>query len=256
MNQLNRSVKIFSSPYVLAEKFAEELITKIKESADNKKPFTIALSGGSTPELLFTVLADHYSGSVPWQAVHFFWGDERCVPADSPESNFGMTKKKLLDEIEIPLENIHRIAGENIPEEEASRYSCEISCFTGARDNFPRFDMVILGLGEDGHVASIFPDNRELIVSEKICAVAVHPVTKQKRVTITGRVINNADSVVFLVTGRKKAVMVDKILNKRASYLSFPASAIYPVHGELRWLIDGEAAGLLNINELLSEETI
>ncbi|MBE3084851.1 MAG: 6-phosphogluconolactonase [Bacteroidetes bacterium] len=236
---------MFATPYELAEKFADGLISMIIESAKEKKFFSVALSGGSTPELLFSLLGDHFSKSVPWEFVLFFWGDERCVSPDNPESNYGMTRRKLLEKINIPSSNIHRIRGEDDPEKEASRYSEEISDYTGKRNGLPLFNLVILGLGEDGHTASIFPENKELLNSDKICEVAVHPLTLQKRITLTGRVINNADSVNFLVTGAKKADIVEKIIKKNPIALNFPASFIVPVYGELRWLIDKEAGRLL-----------
>jgi 6-phosphogluconolactonase len=242
---LDNSIIIFSTPYELARKLAEELITTITESAKKKKLVTIALSGGSTPELLFSIIGDRYSGSAAWKYVHFFWGDERCVPPDNPESNYGMTRKKLLEKINIPVANIHRIKGENVPEPEALRYSEEISAFTRKRDGLPLFDLIILGLGEDGHTASIFPGQNELLKSDNICEVAVHPITLQKRITITGRVINNSNSVTFLVTGEKKADIINKIITKSPSASDFPASGIVPVYGRLSWFIDEKAGSLL-----------
>jgi 6-phosphogluconolactonase len=244
-NQLDELVKIFRSPYELAEIFAEELTNRIKEAEKRQYPLIIALPGGSTPELLFSLLGDHFSRSANWKYVHFFWGDERCVPPDHQESNYGMTRRKLLEKIDIPLSNIHRIRGEMDSEKEASRYSKDISSNALERDGLPIFDMIILGLGEDGHTASIFPGNKELLNSNKICEVAVHPVSLQKRITLTGRVINNADSVVFLVTGKKKAEVVEKILSKRQSAQNFPAFHINPVYGQISWFLDEEAGGLL-----------
>jgi len=238
-------LNIFPTPYELAEKFAQEMVLMINESAKNRNPFTIALSGGTTPELLFSVIGDHFSKSVQWKFVQFFWGDERCVPADSSESNFGMTKRRLLDKIDIPSSNIHRIIGENDPESEAVRYSEEISCNTIHRNSLPVFDLVILGLGDDGHTASIFPDHPELFSSDKICEVAVHPLTNQRRITITGRVLNNAEALVFLVTGRKKAVIVENIIKKSPFAQNLPASYIVPVNGNLTWYIDKEAGTFL-----------
>jgi len=242
---LDKIVKIFPTPYALAEKFAEELVIRMAESAKRKIPFSVVLSGGSTPELLYSVVGDHFSNSVSWEFVHFFWGDERCVPPDSYESNYGMSRRALLDKIKIPLSNIHRIRGEDDPEKEAYRYSEDISCNTRKRDGLPVFDLIILGLGEDGHIASIFPANKMLLNSDKICEVAVHPATLQKRISLSGRVINNADSVCFLVTGKKKAEIVESIINKNASAYNFPASSIVPVYGELVWFIDKEAARLV-----------
>jgi len=240
-----KNVKIFPSPYDLAEKFAEEMVNMIAESAQKQKQFTIALSGGSTPELLFTLLSEKFAESVPWQYVHVFWGDERCVAPDNAESNFGMTMKKLLGKIEIPFMNIHRIKGEDDPENEALRYSDEILIHTMNRNGLPLFDLIMLGLGEDGHTASIFPGHLELLNSDKICETASHPVTHQKRITLTGKVINNADAVTFLVTGKKKESIVEKMFKKDPTALNYPASYIVPVYGRLTWYIDKEAGRLL-----------
>jgi 6-phosphogluconolactonase len=238
-------IKVFSSPYELAMTFAEELVHMINESARVRKYFTIALSGGSTPEILFKILSDNFMEAVQWQYVHFFWGDERCVQPNAPESNFGMTSRILLSTIKIPSQNIHRIKGEDDPYIEAERYSKEISLFTDKRDGMPLFDIVLLGLGEDGHTASVFPDDLRLMESDKVCEVARHPVSNQKRITITGRVINNARIVTFLVTGRKKAGVVEKILKGFPVAQCYPAAFIVPFYGNLNLYLDQEAAGLL-----------
>jgi 6-phosphogluconolactonase len=242
--QIN-NIKIFPSPYDLAISFAEEMVKMINDSVKERKPFTIALSGGTTPELLFKLLAKKFSKSVPWEFVHFFWGDERCVSPDNDQSNFGMTMKELLSKIEIPSLNIHRIKGEDDPETEAIRYSSEISAFTQSRDGLPLFDLVMLGLGEDGHTASIFPGSTDLFLSGKICAAVQQPVTNQKRITLTGRVINNSDSIFFLVTGKKKARVVEKMFKKNPAAIEYPASYIVSVYGRLNWFLDKDAGSLL-----------
>jgi 6-phosphogluconolactonase len=238
-------VKIFPTPYQLAEKFADELVRMSAEFERAGSFMTIALSGGSTPELLYSVIGDHFSNAVRWDIVHFFWGDERCVPPDNSDSNFGMTRRLLLEKINIPESNIHRIKGENDPDKEVIRYSREIEEHTRNRDGMPVFNLIILGLGEDGHTASIFPSDTILQRAESICEITVHPVTMQKRITLTARVINNADRVDFLVTGTKKAEIVDKILNNKFTRQNFPASLIVPVYGELSWFLDTAAASLL-----------
>jgi 6-phosphogluconolactonase len=225
--------------------FAEKMASMIARSSKNAEPFTIVLSGGTTPELLFKVLSENFAESVPWKFVHFFWGDERCVPPDNDESNYGMAQRKFLSRIEIPSGNIHRIRGEDDPENEAARYSIEILSSVRNRDRLPLFDLVILGLGEDGHTASIFPGHSELFDSDKICEVALHPVTGQKRITLTGRVINNADNVTFLVTGKTKAEIVENMFKKDSSVINFPASFIVPVYGKLNWYIDHDAGILI-----------
>jgi 6-phosphogluconolactonase len=234
-------LKIFPDPYKLAEEFAAELIKTINESAAKKQRLSVALSGGSTPEILFSLISEKYSDSTQWQYVHFFWGDERCVPPENPESNYGMTKRLLLSKIAIPLQNIHRIRGEDDPEREAVRYSEEISLNINKRDGIPMFDLVILGLGEDGHTASIFPGHPELMHSDKICEVAYHPVTMQKRITLTGGVINNAEAITFLVTGKKKQEVVEKLFKKEADSLNYPAADIVPSNGRLSWYVDKDA---------------
>jgi len=239
---LTESLKIFRSPYELAEKLADDLTGMINKSAGMKKPFSIALSGGSTPGLLFTILGDHYSNSVNWEYVHFFWGDERCVSSVDKDSNFGMAKRLFFDRIKIPAGNIHRVRGEDDPVGESLRYTKEIGDYITLREGFPVFDIILLGLGEDGHTASIFPGNNHLFHTDDICAVASHPVSGQKRITLTGRVINNAILVIFMVAGKNKARIAGEILNKTKSAENFPASYIVPVIGDISWYLDDEAS--------------
>jgi 6-phosphogluconolactonase len=240
-----KSVRIIRTPYELAEKCAGELVQMIKDAAARNIPMTIALSGGSTPELLFSILGDHFSNSAPWEFVHFFWGDERCVPPVSPDSNFGMAFRTLFKKIQIPQGNIHRIYGEYDPAMEALRYSDLISQFTRERDGFPVFDLILLGLGEDGHTASIFPGKTQLFKSEKICEVSLHPSSNQKRITITGNVINNSENVRFLVTGKNKAEILRRIIRKETGSMNLPASLVVPGYGNLEWILDAEAGSLL-----------
>jgi len=228
----------------LAADLAAEIASLVNRAAASGKYLTIALSGGSTPRLLFSVLATEYGDKVHWESAHFFWGDERCVPPHDTESNYGMTSKNFLEKIKIPKTNIHRVIGEDDPEKEAARYSEEILRFTKQRHGKPVFDLIILGLGDDGHTASIFPGQTELLNSDKICSVAFHPVTKQKRITITGPVINNAEMVVFLVSGLNKAEIVADIIEK-PGITDYPAAAIEPQTGVLKWYLDMDAASML-----------
>lgn len=238
---MNRSLKIFPTPEELVHSFADDLVNFIKEAIENQHIVTIALSGGSTPKLLYTLLADKYSCSVDWQKVHFFWGDERCVPPDDIESNYGTAYRLFLSKINIPAANIHRIRGEDDPEMEAARYSTELINNVSTRDGLPAFNLIILGVGDDGHTASIFPGNLRLMDSEKVCEAAIHPVSGQKRVTITGRVINNADWITFLVTGLNKSNIVEDILGQHEIAVNYPASHIVPVHGNVSWILDKRA---------------
>lgn len=250
---MDRIIKIFPTPEALAESLAQELINQIeeieelkeiKEDGKRKSLFTIALSGGSTPKLLFSVLGDKYADTINWKHVHFFWGDERCVPPEDQESNFGITNGFFLSKIDIPQENIHRIRGEDDPVKEAERYSGVIIDNTVQKDGFPSFNVILLGLGEDGHIASVFPGNEDLFLTDKICTDVVQPSTGQKRITITGNVINNAASLIFLVTGKNKAGIVNKIIGSGDNNKRFPASYVDPANGRLFWYLD-EAAGSL-----------
>jgi 6-phosphogluconolactonase len=233
--------KIFLTPEELANGFAEELIGLIKVAEKRKTSLTIAISGGSTPRLLFSVLSEKYSSAVDWSVVKLLWVDERCVPPDDVESNFGMTNKILLSKIEIPSENVFRIRGEDDPEKEAERYSVVIDNQIRQINSIPVFDIVLLGMGEDGHTASIFPGNEKLFSSKKNCDVAVHPVSGQNRITLTGKVINNARSVFFLVTGISKADIVNEIFRNSAVSGMFPAAHVRSLNGKTTWLLDNEA---------------
>ncbi|HLP72111.1 MAG TPA: 6-phosphogluconolactonase [Bacteroidales bacterium] len=238
---MKTSVRVFENAADVAAKLADEIVMRIRAAADEERSFSIALSGGSTPELLYSFLGDEFRDSVPWEFVHLFWGDERCVPPGNPDSNYGMVKRSLIDKIGIDAAKIHRIFGENDPEGEAKRYSGEILSGLPSRDGMPVFDLVLLGLGSDGHTASIFPGNMDLLASDSICAATVHPETGQKRITITSRVINNAEAVVFMVTGENKAGIVREIINNEPGSEKYPASHIKPVYGSLDWYLDGEA---------------
>lgn len=227
------------------EELSVDFCNNITQLTSGKEKFFLALSGGTTPKVIFQTLVRDFKKKIDWNKVHFFWGDERCVPPDHPESNYGMAKEYLLDHIDIPVENIYRIKGEDNPDNEAERYSNEIKKYLPEVNGLPQFDAAMLGLGEDGHTASIFPDQLKLLSSDKICETAIHPSTKQKRITLTGKVINNSGEIYFLVTGKKKSIIVEKILNKKNNYLKFPASHINPFNGELFWLLGDEAASEL-----------
>jgi 6-phosphogluconolactonase len=243
MNMKN-SIRIFAGTAEVASKLAEEIVRRIKVSASRENPFSIALSGGSTPEKLYSFLGDEFSTSVPWEFVYLFWSDERCVLPGHPDSNFGMARRLFIDKSGIPETNIFRMRGEDDPATEAARYAAELAASLRSRDGVPVLDLVILGIGDDGHTASIFPGQDELMVTERICAVSVNP-SGQKRITLTGRIINNAEAVAFLVTGEKKAGIVQALINNLPVAAGYPASRIKPVYGSLDWYLDNEAGELL-----------
>lgn len=242
---VNYDIKIFDDLDALSEFFSSEL-KKQADSAVNK--FNLALSGGTTPKYIFEYLAKHYANTIRWDKINFFWGDERCVPPTDDESNYKMAYDELLSRISVPGKNIFRIKGEEDPEAEAQRYSNVIHKTLPQQKQLPVFDLIMLGLGEDGHTASIFPDQLHLLNESKICSVAVHPATNQKRITLTGKVINNAGNIFFIVTGKNKSKIVDSILNYNTESKNYPASFIKPVEGKLIWLLDKEAASLLKGN--------
>lgn len=202
-------------------------------------PVNIALSGGSTPAELFSILAEKYSRSIDWGKVRFFWVDERCVPPDHSESNYRMTAERLLSRVSIPDENVFRIKGEDNPRKEAERYSSLIKSEVREEEGLPAFDIILLGMGSDGHTASIFPDQLELLKSGNICEVAIHPETRQKRITLTGPVINRGRSIVFLICGSGKKDMLGKVLQGDPL---FPASHVNPDRGEMHFYLDESAS--------------
>jgi 6-phosphogluconolactonase len=233
-------VKIYPGPKKLGKAVAEE-IHKITQHSLQQQ-FHIALSGGNTPKKLFKILAKQYKDKIHWERIHFWWGDERCVSPTSDESNFKMANDLLFTQVPVPSKNIHRIKGENRPEEEAERYAAEISKNLLSRGGFPAFDLILLGLGDDGHTASIFPDRMDILEDSRIVAVAKHPITAQKRITLTGKVLNNATRVFFLLTGENKSLRVSEIMNNEEAAKKLPANYINPKHGVLIWFLDEPAA--------------
>jgi 6-phosphogluconolactonase len=233
-------IKIFKT----ADQLAETVAAGLKDLI-NAGTCHIALSGGSTPAMLFQKLATEKTNTIHWRNAHFYWGDERCVGPNHDESNFKMTKQLLFDHINIPIENIQRIQGELEPENEAKRYAELISENVPNKNGIPQFDLILLGMGTDGHTASIFPNQMNLLNSGKLCDVATHPDSGQKRITFTGSLINHAKNVVFLVTGSNKAEKIDVILCHKEGFKKFPAAHIAPNQGLLSWYLDQSAASLL-----------
>jgi 6-phosphogluconolactonase len=233
--------KIFDTPEALANQFAEDFYKKVEISYCEGKLLHVALSGGSTPKILFKVLREKYHSLLHWENIHFYWGDERMVAPESPESNYGEAKRILFDHIKIPNDNIHPIWGDHEVEIETSRYARLLEHNLVNCNGFPTFDLIILGMGDDGHTASIFPDQMVLLKSQKLVEPAMHPISKQERITMTGPVINNAHEVVFLVTGKEKASVLDKILNKKDNFLDYPTAHINPTSGNLVFYLDRQA---------------
>ncbi|WP_108422976.1 6-phosphogluconolactonase [Flagellimonas amoyensis] len=235
-------IKIYKDKNEVAEQFSAYFV----EKANGKGAFHVALSGGSTPKIVFDVLAQNFADKVDWTKVHFYWGDERCVPPTDDESNYKMTVEHLFSKLDLPEGNINRILGEKDPEGEAMRYANLLEINLDRVEEVPQFDLVILGMGDDGHTASIFPHQIELWDAADHCVVATHPDSGQKRVSINGKVINTAKEVAFLVTGASKAEKVEAIIEKTQGSEMYPASLVHPTSGKLVWFLDEEAAAQLN----------
>ncbi|PZX54567.1 6-phosphogluconolactonase [Algoriphagus ratkowskyi] len=228
--------------YDTKEQVAKEFSEYFRDLAKGDQPIHIALSGGSTPKVIFDYLAVNFGTTIDWTKINFYWGDERCVAPSDTESNYKMTVDHLLSKIEIPATNIHRVLGENDAEGEADRYSQVLDKELPKLNDIPQFDLVMLGMGDDGHTVSIFPDSIGLWDAKENCVVATHPDSGQKRVTITGKIVNNAKAVAFLVTGAGKAEKVQEILKKEKDFASYPAHLVQPSNGELIWFLDKDAA--------------
>ena len=235
-------INTYSSKQEVAKSFSKVLCSLINENDETR----IALSGGSTPKIVFDYLATHFKDQIAWNKVYFYWGDERCVPPESSESNYKMTVDHLLSKINIPGQNIYRIKGENTPDEEAIAYGKTLASALPEEQGYPQFDLVILGMGDDGHTASIFPHEIDLWHSDEYCEVATHPESGQKRISITGAIINAADTVAFLVTGSNKAEKVKEIIHKEGNFKNYPATLVEPLSERLLWFMDEDAALLLN----------
>lgn len=236
-------LKIYKDKQEVAQRFSDYFSQRIKQ----KIPFHVALSGGSTPKIVFDVLAEKSKDEIDWNTIIFYWGDERCVPPTDDGSNYKMAVEHLLSKITTPKENIHRILGENDPRQEALRYANLLEINMDRVGGVPQFDLVVLGMGDDGHTASIFPHEIGLWDSKDHCAVATHPKSGQKRVTINGKTINGAKEVVFLVTGAGKAEKVKAVIEKTQGFEAYPASLVNPVSENLTWFLDEGAASKLSL---------
>ena len=241
------SVEIFPAPRETAEAAAKLFAARAAGAIAARGRFIAALSGGRTPVALYTLLAKApYMPHLLWARVHLFWGDERCVPPDHADSNYRMTRECLLDYVPIPPVNVHRMPGEMDPAEAAARYEGQLRDFFASRgDSPPVFDFILLGLGEDGHTASLFPGTRA--IRESARWVVGHYVDAQKgwRITLTPPVINAARMVVFIVSGAGKAAVVKEILEGPLRPDTLPAQVVRPTGGDLVWMLDREAAALL-----------
>ncbi len=235
------SIQVLPDIDAISREAAKIFITTAERCISSHGRFTVAVSGGSTPIRLFTLLGSKiFADKVDWSSVHFFWVDERCVPKDDKDSNFNGAWDSLLSHIPVPKTNIHRIKGEASPADGALEYESDLKGFFGA-NGVPAFDLIFLGMGEDGHTASLFPSSDSLKESERLAVPVYVEKMKSWRITLTLPVLNNAKSVVFLVTGKNKTDVLKEILDKKSK--KYPAGLVKPDHGDLIWLVDEDAVG-------------
>jgi 6-phosphogluconolactonase len=237
-------IQIFPTPDALAEAVARHGAERAKAAISATGRFTVAISGGSTPQAAYSRLAGGESRvtSEEWRKFHVLWGDERCVPPDDLRSNYRMAKEALLDRVPIPARQIHRIRGEDDPEKAASEYEREIRALLDGRS----LDLVLLGLGEDGHTASLFPGQPAVWETSRWVMAVPAPDGKLWRVTLTPVILNSARNVTFIVSGASKAARLQQVIEGPFTPDLLPAQAIHPTNGRLTWMVDEAAAGQLS----------
>ncbi len=241
-------IEIFEDAGGLTRRAAELFAGCARSAVGERGRFTVVLSGGGTPGALYALLGQttEYRDGIPWRSTDFFWGDERCVPPDHPESNFRLASSTLLSALDIRDENIHRIRGELPGAEAAEIYERELRTFFAlAEGQVPRFDLVLLGLGEEGHTASLFPGSEGVREGKRLVVAPWVAKLGSFRITLTPPAFNGARQVLFLVAGAPKAAALAAVLEGDADPDQLPARAIQPTDGALIWLVDRAAASRL-----------
>lgn len=241
---------VFPTAAALARGAAERVALVLGGALQAGGNASLALSGGSTPRSLYEILsALPCRDRIDWTRLHIFWGDERCVPPESPESNYRMAQQALLRHVKIPLHQVHRMRGELPPTDAARAYEQELrSAFSAGPDEIPRLSLVLLGLGEDGHTASLFPNTPVLDERRRLIADVFVERLAASRITMTFPLLNNARTLMFLVSGGSKAAILKSVLQERRPAL--PATGVSPLAGELSWYIDRDAASHLTEPEI------
>jgi 6-phosphogluconolactonase len=240
-------IRTLTTPQELFATAAEEVVLQATEAVAQRGRFTIALSGGSTPKSLFNLLATNARTALPWDRMFFFWGDERHVPPTDPDSNFRMADETMLSKVPVPAGNVFRIAAEN-PDAEAAAQAYEKTLrkfFALEAGQFPRFDLILLGMGPDGHTASLFPATAALQEQSRLVVANWVEKLKTHRLSFTLPVLNAAACVAFLVSGTDKAPALHAVLQSDAAGEQYPAKLVRPTDGKLIWLVDRAAASQL-----------
>jgi len=240
--------RVFSQPEQLFEAAAQEFVAAATKAVAARGSFRIALSGGSTPRELFALLVNRFSSLIPWDKVCFFWGDERHVPPDHADSNYRMAQEALLSRIPANPENIFRIHAEN-PDANiaAAQYEDVLKQFFHLKDREkPRFDLILLGMGSDGHTASLFPGSTALHKDASLVVANWVEKLQTYRITFTFPVLNNASEILFMVAGKDKATALKGVFDEASSAEQFPAKNVHPESGRLVWLVGEDAAGKIS----------
>jgi len=242
---MKRDLRLFPSAGDLAMGSAEMVIEYLNEEIRRLGSASFVLSGGVTPRIVYDMIASpSLVSKVDWSRVHLFWGDERCVPRNAPESNYRMAEDSLLKHLSIPVRNVHRIHAEQPPQIAAGEYEAEIRTHFGLRAHErPEFSVVLLGLGPDGHTASLFPGNSAVAEKTRLVIGVYIEALQVSRITMTLPVINNARTVLFLVSGREKAGILREVLESETP--QYPAQLVQPSSGRLFWCVDADAAVVL-----------
>jgi 6-phosphogluconolactonase len=237
---------VFPTVDALVYQAASRVVTTLAEAILNRGIAAIALSGGSTPRSVYELLGtDEFRTQLQWERVHLFWGDERCVPPHAPESNYRLVKESLLRGITLPARNVHRMKGEAPPGDAARAYEAEMkTVFALAQGELPEFDLLLLGLGEDGHTASLFPGSTALDEVERLVLDVPAPGRISRRITLTISVINKASRILIFVSGKNKAVILKEVCENEGQ--QYPVQRVRPSSGDLEWLVDQDAASLLS----------
>ena len=244
---MSEKIKIFFSFKILCGKIVDDWFEGANQALANQTTFNVGLSGGRTPLYVFQYLTEFEKWKIiPWNIVHIFWVDERCVELDHSESNYQLIYNLMLKDISIPEENIHRIHGENDPLFEAGRYEDElIKHFALGSGEKPSLDWIFLGVGLDGHIASIFPGSVFKNSPSQFCGTTTHPDTGQNRISLSLLVINASKRITVMVAGQDKAAIVSRILNSPSENRGLPAGKIRPLTGNVEWALDELAASQL-----------
>jgi 6-phosphogluconolactonase len=236
-------IRILTTPQELFAAAAEEVVHVANEAVAARGRFTIALSGGSTPKNLFNLLATNARSTLPWDRTYFFWSDERHVGPTDPDSNYRMANEAMLSKIPIPPANVFRIEAENPDAAAAAQaYEKNIRKFFQMDSGLPQFDLILLGMGPDGHTASLFPETGALQEKSKLVLANWVEKLKTHRLTFTLPLINAAREVAFLVSGVDKAGVLKAVLEENAPGEQYPSKLVNPANGKLIWFLDRAAA--------------